>query len=203
MHKGPTFKTRIVAITGGIGSGKSAVGNMLAGRGFTVIDTDRIAHDLTAAGLPAVREIAGALGEGVLTPDGGLDRKKVADIIFSNTEKRKALEAILHPVILDESRRQAQESDRRWVFLLIPLLFETDRETTVDRIWLCFAPVEVRISRAAERDGVSRDDIEARIRAQIPDETKLERVDFVLDTSLPLSEVEAQVDEALMTLEDE
>jgi dephospho-CoA kinase len=202
MHKRKTSRPRIVGITGGIGSGKSTVGEMLARRGRRVIDTDRIARDLISSDSPIVREIAKVLGEDVIAANGGLDRKKVANIVFSDMEKRLALEAILHPAIIDESRRQAENSGETWVFLLIPLLYETGGEATVDRVWLCYAPEHVRIARTIERDGSSRDEVASRIKAQIPDESKLGRVDFVIRTDGLLSEVEEQVDRALSTLEE-
>ncbi len=194
-------KTRTVGLTGGIGSGKSTVGGMLARRGYTVIDSDRIARELTEAGSPVLDEIGRALGAEVLTDEGDLDREKVADIVFSDREKLSILESILHPAIVEEYQRRIRESDDHWIFLLIPLLFEAGREGSVDKIWLCYAPEEIRIERTIKRDGTSRDDVLARISMQMPDEEKLSKADIVIDTSGSLEDVERQVEQALRELE--
>ena len=194
-------KTRIVAITGGMASGKSTVGDMVARRGYFVIDTDRIAHEITVPGSDAVREIAEALGSDVLKPDGSLDREKTADIVFFTPGKLAVLEGILHPKINAEWHRRVDASGEKWAFVVIPLLFEAGIEDTVDKIWLCYSPLEVRLSRAMSRDDVSMERILARMDAQIPDEEKVDRADVVIDTAAALDVTEQQVEEALAGLE--
>lgn len=194
-------KTKIVAITGGIASGKSTVGKMVAARGYFVIDTDRIAHEITSPGSDAVREIADAFGEDVLKPDGSLDRRKTADIVFSDPGKLEKLESILHPKIQAEWHRRVDESEKKWAFVVIPLLFEAGIEGTVDRIWLCFSPAEIRLERAMRRDDASEERILARMNAQIPDEEKTPRSDVVLDTAASFDETDRQVADALAELE--
>ena len=188
-------KQRIIGITGGIGSGKSTVGNYLRELGAYVLDSDRIAHELTSKGSPILQKIREALGD-VLTSDGELDRKKVASIVFADDEKLKQLEEILHPEIQKEYMKRARESGEKIVYLLMPLLFEEELEDRVDEIWLCFAPEEVRIERVMKRDNSDREDVRARVAHQIPDELKLERSDLVIDTSLSLDEVRNQVGKA-------
>ena len=194
-------KTKVVAITGGIASGKSTVGKMVAARGYFVIDTDRIAHEITTPGSDAVREIADAFGEDILKPDGSLDRWKTADIVFSDPGKLKNLESILHPKIQAEWHRRVNESEKKWAFVVIPLLFEAGIEDTVYRIWLCFSPSEIRLERATRRDGASEERILARMKAQIPDEEKIDRADVVLDTAVSLDETDRLVADALAELE--
>ncbi|MCX6645744.1 MAG: dephospho-CoA kinase [bacterium] len=182
----------IIGITGGIGSGKSTVGNMLKELGAYVLDSDMIAHELTSKGSPILIKIRDALGD-VLTQDGELDRRKVASIVFARDEKLKKLERILHPEIQKEYSRRAQESGEKVVFILIPLLFEEEVENKVDEIWLCYSPEDVRLERVMKRDGCKREDVKARMAHQIPDDLKLDKVDLVIDTSLSLDEVRGQV----------
>lgn len=198
-------KTRIIAITGGLGSGKSTVGKMISDRGYLVIDSDRIAHELTEPGSPVLDRLVIEFGEDILVQDGPssgtLDRKKLAGIVFSDEEKRRILESILHPEIIREYRRRTFESGERWVFILIPLLFEAGREDKVDAIWLCYTPKEMRLQRGMERDGTAREHILARMAAQVPDEEKRSRCDVVINTSVTLEETEVEVAKALDDLE--
>jgi dephospho-CoA kinase len=191
-HIAMSEKPLIIGITGGIGSGKSTVGKMLADLGAYVLDSDTIAHELTSKGSPVLLKIRDAIGD-VLTQDGELDRKKVASIVFANDEKLKKLEGILHPEIQKEYRRLAKESGEKVVFILIPLLFEEGIENKVDEVWLCYAPEDVRLERAIKRDRSNRDEVHARMAHQIPDEMKLNKSDLVIDTSLSLDEVREQV----------
>ncbi len=193
-------KPRLIGITGGIGSGKSTVGTMLDNFGAYVIDTDEIAHELTSKGSPVLDKISTALGD-VLTPDGELDRSKVASIVFKDSAKLEVLENILHPEIKSELMKRAVESGKDRVFVLIPLLFEEKLEDTVDEIWLCYAGRETRIERVMERDGVDRESVVARMGNQIPDDLKLEKSDLVLDTSVSIEEVREQVKIAFEILE--
>ncbi len=197
----PQRKYRIVGITGGIGSGKSTVGKLLTDRGFCVIDSDSIARELTSLGSAALKEIVQRFGADVLTPGGELDRAKTAAIVFSDSRKRENLERILHPKIVGELHRRAAECGDRWVFALMPLLFEAGLEDSVDRIWLCYSPAEIRLERVMKRDGVSREAVLARMNSQKPDEEKIERSDAVIDTSEALGDVGIQVDKALADLE--
>ncbi|MCK4719081.1 dephospho-CoA kinase [bacterium] len=193
-------KPRLIGITGGIGSGKSTVGTMLDNFGAYVIDTDEIAHELTSKGSPVLDKISTALGD-VLTPDGELDRSKVASIVFKDSAKLEVLENILHPEIKSELMKRAVESGKDRVFVLIPLLFEEKLEDTVDEIWLCYAGRETRIERVMKRDGVDRESVVARMGNQIPDDLKLEKSDLVLDTSVSIEEVREQVKIAFEILE--
>lgn len=165
---------------------------MLEELGAYVIDSDVIARELTLKGSPILGKIEEALGD-VITSDGGLDRKKVASIVFTNKEKLEQLESILHPEIQKEYRRRAVESGEEFVFILIPLLFEEELEDRIDEIWLCYAPEETRIERTLKRDGCSREEIRARMDCQIQDDLKLEKSDLVLDTSHSLNDVREQV----------
>jgi dephospho-CoA kinase len=194
-------KVRIIGITGGIGSGKSTVGRMLADRGMVVIDSDEIARELVEPGSEALEQIIWEFGEDILTIEGRLDRVKMASLIFNNESKRAVLERILHPRICVEYRRLALESGKDIVFVMMPLLFEAGLENDVDQIWLCYAQWNIRLERAMKRDNASREAIIARMNAQIPDHEKIYRSDVVFDTSGPIEDVGKQVDEALRALD--
>ncbi len=188
---------KIVGITGGIGSGKSTVGRMLESRGYTVLDTDVIARELTKAGSPILEQIVAVFGNYMLGKDGSLDRTKMASVVFSDPDKLRALECILHPAIQDAYHRTAGESGQDWVFILIPLLFEITKSVNVDRIWLCYAPKELRLARAMSRDGASEEAILARMDNQMADELKIEMSHVVIRTDGKFEDVEKQIDEAL------
>jgi dephospho-CoA kinase len=188
---------KIIGITGGIGSGKSTVGRMLESRGYTVLDTDAIARELTTAGSPILDQIVAVFGNYMLSRDGSLDRAKVASIVFSDPDKLRALECILHPAIQDAYHKVAEESGQDWVFILIPLLFEIKKTGNVDRIWLCFAPKELRLARAMNRDGASEAAILARMDHQMADELKIDMSNVVIRTDGKFEDVERQIDEAL------
>lgn len=193
-------KSKIVGITGGIGSGKSTVGNLLTERGFIVIDTDAVARELTSAGSPILEKIVKVFGADSLDSHGNLNRAWMASEVFSNGDKLRTLERILHPPIMELCLKRALESRHPFVFLLVPLLFEANFQDSVDYIWLCFAPKEVRMKRAMNRDNADEALITQRMRWQLPDEEKIDRVDYVIYTDGSIEEVERQVEEALGSL---
>ena len=146
-----------VGLTGGIASGKSTVANMFAGLGAVVIDTDVIAREVVAPGQPALDEIAQTFGESVLTAAGGLDRVAMRQLVFSDDDARKRLEAIVHPRIQEETRRQSAQAGGIYQIIAIPLLVESTLKSFVDRILVVDCDEETQIRRLLE---VS-DDIDA------------------------------------------
>jgi len=193
----------IVGVTGGIGSGKSTVGRMLENFGQKVIDVDKIAHDLAAQGSPVLADIAGIFGSDVIRKNGELDRDKVSGIVFHNPAKRHALEALLHPVIHKVWFGEASEYIQRtgkWVFVLVPLLFEAGIEEQFDIIWLCTAPETVRVKRVKDRDGMEERQILSRMSAQMKDEIKRKKSDVIFDSNTSLENLEKQVRLALSEL---
>jgi dephospho-CoA kinase len=194
--------TRIVALTGGIGSGKSTVGALLAKLGAAVIDADAIVHELQARGSPVLDEMVAAFGPEILDESGALDRKALGDAVFRDPEARRRLEAIVHPRVGAEFARRleaAKDSGVPLVVLDIPLYFETRQEggggasrMPVDAVLLAYAPEEVQLERTVLRDGCSRDEALRRIRAQLPIEEKKRLADVVIDNSGSLAETERQ-----------
>ena len=202
--------TRVVGLTGGIGTGKSTVARMLSALGATVIDADAIVHRLQEKGSPVLDEIAARLGREVITPDGALDRAKVADLVFRDPAARGTLNQIIHPKVGVEMAR-ALEAARRagaaLVVLDIPLLFEGRAagragasRLPFDATVLVYCPAPLQIERAIARDGCTRGEAERRVAAQLPIDEKRALADFVIDNSGALRDTERQVRELYAAL---
>ncbi len=189
--------TRIIGITGGIGSGKSTVSDHLRDRGFTVVDADEIARDMTAKGSPVLGKIAEVFGEEMIR-EGELDRKAMAQMVFSDRDKKRELEDIITLptciAIRDMAEKARQEdSDVLW-FLDAPLLFEFSLDEICDETWAVCADTAIRTERVMERENCTRQEVEDRMRAQMPDEEKERLADFVIDNSGRLEDTLAIVD---------
>ncbi|MDR1062542.1 MAG: dephospho-CoA kinase [Azoarcus sp.] len=184
-----------IGLTGGIGSGKSAAAARFAGHGIAVVDTDAIAHELTAPGGAALPALRAAFGGAVVAGDGGLDRARMRALVFADPAERARLEAILHPLIEAESLRRCAGDARPYVIVDIPLLVETGRwRARCDRVCVVDCPREIQIARVAERNGHSRAEIETIIAAQASREARLAIADDIIDNSGPLDALHAQVD---------
>jgi len=181
-----------VGLTGGIGSGKTAVSSLFHDLGIPIIDTDIIAHDLVNNDLPILRKIVAAFGPDILDEAGKIDRKKLAHIVFNNTENKLRLETILHPEIRNEVNRQIQRfntsgSPPPYVIIVIPLLIETDFDNLVDRILVVISDESVRIERIKQRDNRSLDEIQAIITSQVSDDKRLLAADDILENNKDFS----------------
>ncbi|MDR2092632.1 MAG: dephospho-CoA kinase [Azoarcus sp.] len=184
-----------IGLTGGIGSGKSAAAARFAGHGVTIIDTDAIAHELTAPGGAALPALRAAFGDTVIAGDGGLDRVRMRARVFADPAERARLEAILHPMIAAESLRRCAVDTSPYVVVDIPLLAETGHwRERCDRVCVVDCPRETQIARVAERNGHSRAEIEAIVAAQASREARLAIADDIIDNSGPLDVLHAQVD---------
>lgn len=189
----------VIGLTGGVATGKSTVASYLQELGAIVLDADVYAREAVRPGEPALEEIRRAFGDEVILPDGSLDRARLARIVFSDERRRKELEAIVHPRV--RSRMAAELADwrkrgtARVVVCDIPLLFETGigREA-FHRILVVFAPREVQKQRLMRRNGLSAEEAEMRIRAQIPTEEKVKQADDVVDNSGDLADTYRQVE---------
>jgi len=161
-----------IALTGGIGSGKSAVTDHLRALGATVLDADEFSHQVTAKGGEVLERIGEAFGPGVLTPDGSLDRAALRQLVFDDATARAQLEAILHPDIRRRMREAAAQTDAPYCVFSIPLLIETGRTKEFDRVLVVEAPASLRRERAAHRSNLDRKQIDAIIAVQASDEER-------------------------------
>ena len=183
----------LIGLTGGIGSGKSTVAKRLVELGATEIDADLLAREVVAPGTEGLEAVAGRFGEDLVNADGSLDRALLAQRAFSSEENRKALEAILHPLIQRLSRERISQAAGLVVYT-IPLLVETDSTLPFDKIVTVSAPVEVRVERLVQSRGMTETEARARIAAQASDAQREAIADFVINADCTMEELFAQVD---------
>ena len=169
-----------VGLTGGIGSGKTAVGDRLAALGATLVDSDAISHALTAAGGAAIERLREAFGATSIAIDGALDRGAMRELAFADAAARSRLEAILHPLIRAESDRAHREARGPYVVMVVPLLFETGGQARVSRTLVVDAPEGLQVSRVAQRSGLAEGDVRAIMAAQWPRWRRLQAADDVV-----------------------
>ncbi len=185
-----------IGLTGGIACGKSTVSQILRRFGRVVIDADQLARDVVQVGTPGLAEVVQAFGPDILQADQSLDRQKIASLVFHDPAKLKKLESILHPRIRTltiEKRKLAEKAGEESAFYDVPLLFEKAMEKQFDLIVVVACPAPIQISRLIQRNGLSRLDAEARIKAQLPMDDKIIRADFtVMNTGKP-EELELEV----------
>ena len=188
--------TKRVALTGGIATGKSHCLKLFAAAGVPVLDADQLAHASIAPGTTGHAAVVERFGTGILDAGGAVDRKTLAKLIFADAKARRDLEAIIHP--------RVYRAIGEWFAVLgdrgeplgvadIPLLFETGREIDYDAVIVTSCPPAMQIERLMSRGGVSKQDAEQRLAAQLPTAVKAARADYVIDTSGSFAETETQV----------
>jgi dephospho-CoA kinase len=185
-----------VGLTGGIGSGKSAVADLLVARGAILIDADQVARDVVKPGGPAYQPLIDRFGTGIVAADGTIDRPALAAVAFADDAARADLNAITHPAIglaMNEAR-DALEGTDNIVVLAIPLLKAIHRESAkLDKVVVVDCPTEIALERLLSQRHMDRADAEARIRAQISREERIKEADFVVDNSGDRAALEAEV----------
>ncbi len=201
--------TVTIALSGGIGSGKSTVGRMFEELGATLIDADEIVHEVQSAGSPVLKEIAAEFGPDVILESGGLDRQAIADIVFRDAEARAKLGRIVHPPVIAEMVRRlyvARERETPLAILDIPLLFEGQKAgkgaaalLQFDATVVVWATEEQQVERQLSRNDYDREEALRRIRAQLPLDEKRTMADHTIDNSGPLEATERQVREFVAT----
>jgi dephospho-CoA kinase len=187
-------KPYTVGLTGGIGSGKSAVADLFARLGVHVVDTDEIAHELTRPGGAAIAPVRAAFGAEAIAADGSLDRPRMRRLAFGDARERKRLEAILHPLIRAESARRLGIARSPYAILVIPLLVEggVDRSRTA-RVLVVDCREAQQVERAVRRSGLPEAEIRAIIASQASREERLAAADDVIDNSGAPEALERQV----------
>ncbi len=190
---------RHLALTGGIGSGKSTVAQLFADRGATIIDADAISRQLMEPGQPVLAEVVETFGDHLLDSDGRLDRQALADVVFNDEPARQRLNAIVHPAVRAEANTQRQaaiDADPEHAVIIqdIPLLVETGQADTFDGVIVVDTAQDIRLQRLVESRGMTAEDARARIAAQATDTQRRAVADWIIDNSGSLTETEAQVD---------
>ncbi|MGO1840321.1 MAG: dephospho-CoA kinase [Candidatus Microbacterium stercoravium] len=184
----------LIALTGGIASGKSTIARRLASHGAVVIDADQTVRDLQRPGEPVFDEIVREFGDGVVAADGALDRAALGSIVFGDAEQLAALNAIVHPAVRAETERRFRDAGDRIVVYDVPLLAEARGAREWDLIVVAHAPAEMRAERMMTERGMSLEDATARIAHQASDEERLEMADVVIDTSGTIEHTLEQAD---------
>ncbi|NLO71713.1 MAG: dephospho-CoA kinase [Porphyromonadaceae bacterium] len=176
-------KPIIIGITGGIGGGKSMFSRFLMRRGELVYDTDMEAKILQNTDETLQKKVKAEFGEDIYN-EAGLNRSKLAKIVFSNPEKLKVLTGFVHPAVKEDFKKWvAKNSDRKFLFMECAILFEGKFEDLVDKILVVTAPLEVRIERVMKRDCVDEKSVRNRIRNQMPESEKIKSADWFFDTN--------------------
>jgi dephospho-CoA kinase len=185
----------IVALTGGIGSGKSTAARLFSELGVPLIDTDRIARELTGRNGAAMPEILKRFGAGMLSLEGGLDRTKMRALILSDPQAKAHLETLLHPRILAECRRRVASIDTAYALLIVPLLLESKGfRALAQRVLVVDCLPGQQVERTVARGGLDAEEVRGFIQAQVSREERLAIADDVLDNSRDLEYLRAQVE---------
>ncbi|EKN65064.1 dephospho-CoA kinase [Neobacillus bataviensis LMG 21833] len=194
----------VIGLTGGIASGKSTVSNMFKEMDITVVDADVEARLAVKKGEPAYNKIIAEFGTGILMEDGEIDRPKLGSIIFHQAEKRQLLNEITHPEVRKRMRNQIDNATKKnedVVVLDIPLLFESKLTGMVDKTILVFVDNETQLQRLIERNNLTVEDAEARIRSQMPLSEKVMLADVVINNNGTIGDTRKQLIEVLINWE--
>lgn len=196
--------TNIIGITGGIASGKSTVTAFLREQGYPVIDADAVVHELQAKGGKLYQILVAEFGEDILLKDGTLDRAKLGQAVFADSDLRARLSSLQDQIIREEllARRDVLKQAEEVVFMDIPLLYEADYSGEVDQVWLVYVDKAQQLARLMKRNGLSSQDAENRLAAQLSLEEKRGLADVVIDNSGSVEATLAQVERLLREMKD-
>jgi dephospho-CoA kinase len=188
--------SKVIAITGGIGSGKSVVTKLFEQWGAKTVDADILAREVVEPNTEGFNRVVKHFSEDMVLADGSLNRPRLASIIFSDPKQKKVLESILHPLIRDRWLKKLEDlkkSGAPIIAYIVPLFFESTAEMKeIEKVVLISAPEETRISRIMARDQFPRNIAEQRIKAQLPDSVKIDKSDFVIKNDSTLESLESQ-----------
>jgi dephospho-CoA kinase len=188
----------ILGVTGGIASGKSTVSHMLEDLGAPAIDFDILAREVVKPGQMALKNIVNLFGPKILAADGTLDRPRLAQIVFDHPDKRKQLESITHPVILEAYQQRLKMLFRSKAHAIIqavvPLLIEANLQKMCDKILLVYASPEIQLQRLMKRDHISYQNAQQRLQAQMPIDDKIRHADFIIMNDQSIDHARQQVE---------
>jgi dephospho-CoA kinase len=190
------YVTTVIGLTGGIASGKSVVSDMLADRGALVMDADKLGHEAYAPGSECYTAVVEAFGRDVVAADGQIDRKALGSKVFGDPEQRKRLESIVWPWMRGEMERRLarlREDGVKVVVLEAAVLIEADWTPIVDQVWLVVVPPEVARERIMSRNGLTAEQADARIAAQLTNNERAPHAQVIIDNSGTLEELERRV----------
>ncbi len=187
-----------IGLTGGIGSGKTAVSDQFQRLGINIIDTDIISRELMNHDQAVIKKVVEVFSDKVLDGNGAVDRKKLAQIVFSNKEQKQQLENILHPAIRNEVNRQIQsfslhKNPPKYLIVVIPLLLETGFTDLIDRILVVIAEENIRVERIKQRDNRTLAEIRAIISSQVNDKKRILAADDIIENNNNFKQLESQV----------
>ncbi|MGF3067129.1 dephospho-CoA kinase [Facklamia sp. P12945] len=192
--------TFLIALTGGIATGKSTVAQIIKNLNYPVIDTDLIARKVVKPGSKGLNRLVERFSEKILLGSGHLNRPLLSAIVFNDSQALEALNQILHPLILEELRRQIKTLSEPLVFVEVPLLYEVGWQAFFDQVWVIYAPYHKQLERLTQRDQIDLEMAQRKISSQIPTIEKIEQADFVIDTEFDKETVAEQVNQALQDL---
>ena len=190
--------TRVIGLTGGIGSGKSTVSQFLAELGAVILDADKIGHELYQPDTATWRELVKTFGSGILAENNTIDRKKLGAIVFSNAAELKQLNAIIHPRITKLLKQRIDDYRRKGTKLIVldaPVLFEANAKSLVEEVWVVVSDETNVITRAAARTGLKEEQIKARIRSQLSNEERINRAQVVIRNDGTKADLQKKVKE--------
>ena len=187
-----------IGLTGGIGSGKTAVSEQFQRLGINIIDTDIISRELVNHNPAVLKKIVETFSDKVLDSNGAIDRKKLAQIVFSNKEQKQQLENVLHPAIRNEVNQQIQSfsllnTPPEYIIIVIPLLLETGFTDLIDRIIVVMAEENIRVERIKQRDNRTMGEIHAIISSQVNDDNRIRAADDIIENNNNIKVLESQV----------
>ncbi len=189
-------RVRRIALTGGIATGKSYVRERLEKLGVPTIDSDTLAREVIAPGTGGFAEVVREFGSAVVAPSGEVDRQKLAAIVFSDPRSRRALEAIIHPLVraaIDAWFASLDPASHSFAVADIPLLYEVDREKDFDAVIVVAADPDTQITRVMQRNDLTEVEARKRLSAQLPIDEKVRRADHVIRTNESLADTDKQV----------
>ena len=197
----------VIALTGGIGSGKTEVTKYLESKGYIVIDTDLIAHQITSVGGKAIPYIRAVFGDEYILPDGSMDRVKVRNLVYNDRKKKLLLEKGTTEIIIDDTKDMIETYRKRsvdLVFVAIPLFYENggNYEGIYDEVWVVTASIDIKIKRIKERDKLDTDTIKKIMKNQMSDSEKVKMADKLIDNSGTIDELHKKIDSLLKDIAD-